>query len=154
MLNFLLLMCVAIIVFAIALVRKKIIRAQYYIARYEQKKHKKKKAIQVMQQQANISDEMLDAYEQQLFDDAATQLLQRPPYSLEQSDAEYIQNEVLKKMPAKTLCYIRHLDLEEWSIYWCLGKQSLEYYVGSYGVFYAHVDRFGAEHTEVVQVDA
>lgn len=57
-----------------------------------------------------------------------------------------IQEDVLRKMPAKTQTQIRQLDLSEWSIYWTFYDQSLEYYVGRYGVFYTHVDRFGQEH--------
>ena len=57
-----------------------------------------------------------------------------------------IQQEVLNKMPAKAHTQIRYLDLGEWSIYWSFYEQSLEYYVGKYGIFISHVDRFGQEH--------
>lgn len=46
---------------------------------------------------------------------------------------------------------IRQMDLGEWSIFWNFYDQSLEYYVGRYGVFYAHVDRFGEEHRHEIR---
>ena len=57
-----------------------------------------------------------------------------------------VQAEVFRKMPVSSKTQIRKMDLGEWSIYWTFYDQSLEYYVGKYGVFYAHVDRFGEEH--------
>lgn len=148
MVKILLGLCLAIIVFALYLVQQKISKAQYYIAQRVPKRGEKKTSLH----SEAITEQRVLASEQQLFDDAAQLFLQRPPYSLELSDAQYIQDELLKKMPAQTVSQIRHLDLDEWSIYWSLQQQSLEYYVGSYGVFYAHVDRFGQEHSHVVQL--
>ena len=59
---------------------------------------------------------------------------------------------MLRKMPGSAKSQIRKMDLGEWSIYWALGGQSLEYYAGKYGVFYAHVDRFGAERRQEIRV--
>jgi hypothetical protein len=140
--------------FGIYLVLKKITLAQYYIAKHRSKKEKKKPAISRHTQQPYLVVNDIEAYEKQLFDDIAMIFMQRPPYSLCLEDAHEIQDEVLRKMPSKVSSSVRHLDLEEWSIYWQLEQQSLEYYVGHYGVFYAHVDRFGHEHTQVIQTDA
>ena len=85
-------------------------------------------------------------YEQQLFDDIAEIFLSLKVSSRDPEDAETIQQEVLNKMPAKAHTQIRQLDLGEWSIYWSFYEQSLEYFVGKYGVFITHVDRFGQEH--------
>ena len=85
-------------------------------------------------------------YEQQLFDDIAEIFLSLKVSSRDPEDATAIQQELLNKMPAKAQTQIRQLDLGEWSIYWSFYQQSLEYYVGKYGVFITHVDRFGQEH--------
>ncbi|OTG83801.1 hypothetical protein [Acinetobacter sp. ANC 4648] len=61
-------------------------------------------------------------------------------------NAEQIQANFLNKMPAPTLSQIGEFDLGEWCIYWTYKDQSLEYYVGRYGVFCTHVDRYGTEH--------
>ena len=68
------------------------------------------------------------------------------------AEAEQLQASLLRKMPANSTSQIRKMDLGEWSIYWALGGQSLEYYAGKYGVFYAHVDRFGAERRQEIRV--
>jgi hypothetical protein len=86
------------------------------------------------------------AYEQQLFDDIATILLESDTHEMSKEHAIELQETVLRKMPLKTDTNIRNLDLEEWSIYWGFYHQSLEYYVGRYGVFITHVDRNGNEH--------
>ncbi|MDM1285631.1 hypothetical protein [Acinetobacter indicus] len=85
-------------------------------------------------------------YEQQLFDDVAALFLSLKVSTSDPDDATTIQQELLNKMPAKAQTQIRQLDLGEWSIYWSFYQQSLEYYVGKYGVFITHVDRFGQEH--------
>lgn len=145
--------CLSVIFFGIYIVLKKMALAQYYIAKRRRKKERKKPAITRQISKPDLVVDDLEAYEKQLFDDVATLFMQRPPYSLSLDDAQEIQDEVLRKMPTKTSSLIRHLDLEEWSIYWHLGQQSLEYYVGHYGVFYAHVDRFGKEQTQVIQTN-
>lgn len=88
----------------------------------------------------------VDAYEQQLFDDVAQLLFDAKKHEILKEQATSIQEDVLKKMPIQTQTNIRNLDLEEWSIYWGFYHQSLEYYVGRYGVFITHVDRNGKEH--------
>lgn len=88
----------------------------------------------------------VEEYEQQLFDDVCEIFFEHPPTDRDSEQAVVIQENLLRKLPAKTQTQIRRLDLEEWSIYWTFYDQSLEYYVGRYGVFYTHVDRFGQEH--------
>ena len=72
--------------------------------------------------------------------------------SISQVGRATLQASLLRKMPANSTSQIRKMDLGEWSIYWALGGQSLEYYAGKYGVFYAHVDRFGAERRQECRV--
>ena len=62
------------------------------------------------------------------------------------NQAGRIQQEFLNKMPMNTQSQSGSFDFGEWSIFWSYHDQSLEYYVGRYGVFYAHVDRDGVEH--------
>ncbi|MHA3890810.1 hypothetical protein [Acinetobacter sp. GXMZU3951] len=88
----------------------------------------------------------IEYYEQVLFDDAAQLFFEQNIHIRDLQRAEEIQHNLLKKLPAKTLTQIRQLDLNEWSIYWHFYDQSLEYYVGKYGVFCSHVDRHGEEH--------
>lgn len=88
----------------------------------------------------------VDAYEQQLFDDVASIFLESKTHEMNKDSAQSIQENILIKMPIQTQTNIRNLDLEEWSIYWGFYHQSLEYYVGRYGVFITHVDRDGLEH--------
>lgn len=88
----------------------------------------------------------VEEYEQQLFDNVCQIFFERELAERNLSQAIVVQEDVLRKMPAKTQTQIRKLDLGEWSIYWTFYDQSLEYYVGRYGVFYTHVDRFGEEH--------
>lgn len=95
-------------------------------------------------QEARIDE--VEEYEQQLFDDVCQIFFERELAERNLSQAIVVQEGVLRKMPAKTQTQIRKLDLGEWSIYWTFYDQSLEYYVGRYGVFYTHVDRFGDEH--------
>lgn len=92
-----------------------------------------------------VKDEV-DLYEYQLFDDVSSIFIARNIQSKDKGGASQIQEEVLRKMPLKTKTVIRQLELEEWSIYWRFYDQSLEYYVGKYGVFITHVDRDGKEH--------
>ena len=88
---------------------------------------------------------VVDAYEQQLFDDIAALFMERGKWH-DIADAAQVQTEVFRKMPVSSKTQIRKMDLGEWSIYWTFYDQSLEYYVGRYGVFYTHIDRFGCEH--------
>ena len=84
--------------------------------------------------------------DQVLFDDAVQLFFEQNIHIRDIDAAEDIQRNLLKKLPAKALTQIRKLDLNEWSIYWNFYDQSLEYYVGKYGVFCSHVDRYGEEH--------
>lgn len=96
---------------------------------------------------------MVDAYELELFDDVAQLFFQHQVQIQDRSEAEQLQQELLRKMPMHTGTQIRQMDLGEWSIFWNFYDQSLEYYVGRYGVFYAHVDRFGEEHRQEIRTD-
>ncbi|WP_228212243.1 hypothetical protein [Acinetobacter stercoris] len=96
----------------------------------------------------------VDAEEQRLFDDVAKIFFEEKLNNRVFKNAEQIQHHYLKNMPASTLTQIEKHDLDEWSIFWSFADQSLEYYVGRYGVFYAHVDRFGVEHKiEILDAD-
>lgn len=84
--------------------------------------------------------------EQQLFDEVAQDFFSQKIQIKDLSQAERIHQDILGKMPSKTQSQLGSFDFGEWSIFWHLDDQSLEYYVGRYGVFYAHVDREGVEH--------
>ncbi|WP_111858340.1 hypothetical protein [Acinetobacter sp. CFCC 10889] len=91
--------------------------------------------------------------EQLLFDDIAKMFFEQRLQSQYIDQAEQIQQQFLNKMPAKTNSQIGEFDLGEWCIYWNYHQQSLEYYVGKYGIFYTHVDRFGVEHQDEVKIE-
>lgn len=80
------------------------------------------------------------------FDQVAELLFEQRQHIISRVLAEQIQQRFLNKMPAKCLSQVVDYDLGEWSVYWSFEQQSLEYYVGRYGIFYTHVDRFGQEH--------
>ena len=80
------------------------------------------------------------------FDQVAKLLFENKICQANLEDAAQIQQQFLGKMPAQCHSQITQFDLGEWSVFWNYQQQSLEYYVGRYGVFYTHVDRFGAEH--------
>ncbi|BAP35889.1 hypothetical protein AS4_09490 [Acinetobacter guillouiae] len=84
--------------------------------------------------------------DQRLFDAAAQLFFEQALQTKDFSQAGHIQHEVLSKMPMNTQSQIGSFDFGEWSIFWSYHEQSLEYYVGRYGVFYAHVDHHGIEH--------
>jgi len=96
---------------------------------------------------------VVDAYELELFDDVAQLFFQHQVQIQDRNEAEQLQQELLRKMPMHTGTQIRQMDLGEWSIFWNFYDQSLEYYVGRYGVFYAHVDRSGEEHRQEIRTD-
>ena len=84
--------------------------------------------------------------QQILFDDVARLFMQQ---CIEQRDSRVVfamRDDLLSKLPEKTCHEVRRLALEEWSIYLIFGSQSYEYYIGHYGIFQLHVDRFGEEH--------
>lgn len=81
-----------------------------------------------------------------LFDDVARLFMQQ---CIEQRDSRAVfamRDDLLSKLPKDTQHEVRRLDLDEWSIYLTFSTQSYEYYIGRYGVFQLHVDRFGEEH--------
>ena len=84
--------------------------------------------------------------QQVLFDEVARLFMQQ---CIEQRDSRAVfamRDDLLSKLPEDTQHEVRRLDLDEWSIYLTFGSQSYEYYIGRYGVFQLHVDRFGEEH--------
>jgi|SRR5690606_3715362 len=91
---------------------------------------------------------VIDAYELQLFDDVARLFFQAAIKVTDREQAQQLQQKWLNRMPMQTSTLIRKMDLEEWSIYWNFYDQSLEYYVGRYGIFCTHVDRHGEEHKQ------
>lgn len=88
----------------------------------------------------------IELEDQQLFDDVARLMFEKKMIQKNVSCAEQIQAEFLNKMPAQTQSQIGEFDLGEWCVFWTHHQQSLEYYVGRYGVFYTHVDQNGIEH--------
>ena len=84
--------------------------------------------------------------DQRLFDAAAQLFFEQALQTKDFSQAGHIQHDVLSKMPMNTQSQIGSFDFGEWSVFWSYHEQSLEYYVGRYGVFYAHVDHQGVEH--------
>lgn len=101
-----------------------------------------------------IADQAIDlAYNQLLFDQVAELLFESKIATSDRQLAEQIQQRYLAKMPAQALSQVGAFELGEWSIFWTFQKQSLEYYVARYGVFYTHVDRFGREHSAQHQLD-
>lgn len=101
----------------------------------------KAKAIDIKIEPMAYNDE-----EQLLFDEVAKLLFEQQLQAMYIEQADNIQQQYLNKMPPKTDSQIGEFDLGEWCIYWNYRQQSLEYYVGKYGIFYTHVDRFGIEH--------
>lgn len=84
--------------------------------------------------------------DQRLFDEVAQLFFDKAIQVKDINQAGRIQQEFLNKMPMNTQSQSGNFDFGEWSIFWSYHDQSLEYYVGRYGVFYAHVDRDGVEH--------
>ena len=84
--------------------------------------------------------------DQRLFDEVAQLFFDKAIQVKDINQAGQIQQVFLNKMPMNTQSQSGSFDFGEWSIFWSYHDQSLEYYVGRYGVFYAHVDRDGVEH--------
>ena len=93
-----------------------------------------------------LMDETEHKVEQSRFDAVAKLFFDQNIQSKTIENAEQIQANFLNKMPAATRSQIGEFDLGEWCIYWSYKEQSLEYYVGRYGVFCTHVDCQGVEH--------
>ncbi|NWK74731.1 hypothetical protein HYG93_10635 [Acinetobacter sp. SwsAc6] len=148
MLNFLLWICVLIVLSVLWMVIKKIVKKQRYVERLKRYQAPEKLA-NISAQSAGQNDSIthvVDEYEQQLFDDVASMFCEQHYEVSTLDEAKALQAEILRKMPVTCKTQIRALDLDEYSIYWNFYEQSLEYYMGRYGVFYAHVDRLGTEH--------
>ena len=94
----------------------------------------------------DIEIEIINEEDQRRFDDVAQLMFEKAMIKKDIACAELIQNEYLNKMPTQAQSQIDSFDLGDWSIYWNYKDQSLEYYVGRYGVFYTHVDRNRVEH--------
>ena len=154
MLKFLLFSCLALIFYASWFVGMKIYKTRCYLNR----KHAEKvgPVSSISKQNDSKPEEALhvvDAYELELFDDVAQLFFQHQVQIQDRNAAEQLQQDLLRKMPMHTGTQIRQMDLGEWSIFWNFYDQSLEYYVGRYGIFYAHVDRFGEEHRQEIRND-
>jgi len=153
MLKFLLLLCFIIAIVAVWIVVRKIIITQRYVAKLKPARTPQKKSC-ISEQQVVRETELpvvVDEYEQQLFDDVAVLFFQCEHKVNSPDEAVLLQTKVLKKMPMSSKTQIRHLDLDDHSIYWTFFDQSLEYYMGKYGVFYTHVDRDGTEHKKEIR---
>ena len=94
----------------------------------------------------NIEIEIINEEDQRRFDDVAQLMFEKAMIKKDIACAELIQSEYLNKMPTQAQSQIGSFDLGDWSIFWNYKDQSLEYYVGRYGVFYTHIDRNGVEH--------
>ena len=150
MLILLLAICLLLSLYVAWMIASKIQITQYYRQLLNQRKLKKPAIRPKRDEPAHERLLLIEEYEQQLFDDAASLFIKEPHPSIQSTEAEQLEAELLKKMPAKTQAYIRQMDLGEWSIFWIFFEQSLECYVGQYGIFYTHVDRFGQEHRHTV----
>lgn len=147
MLKILIILICIILGYAAFILLQKISKAQFHIQKYQAKKSWiiKPQAITSKAIEDRLIERTVDAYELALFDDIAQHFLQQKLRIRDIVHATSIQSEWLNKMPMHTRTEIRHMDLNEWSIIWQFYEQSLEYYVGRYGVFYTHVDRDGIE---------
>lgn len=153
-LKFLIFSCLALIIYAMWFIGMKIYKTQRYV---KSKRVKKADPIssstEENQSESQETLHVVDAYELELFDDVAQLFFQHQVQIQDRNEAEQLQQELLRKMPMHTGTQIRQMDLGEWSIFWNFYDQSLEYYVGRYGVFYAHVDRFGEEHRQEIRTN-
>lgn len=151
MVKLLLLLCILTAAAAAWVIAVKIYKTQQFIRKLSKYAAPPERAGVTDAPPRARAEQQADAEEQRLFDDIAELFMQRPQlHGL--AEAEQLQASLLRKMPANSTSQIRKMDLGEWSIYWALGGQSLEYYAGKYGVFYAHVDRFGAERRQEIRV--
>ena len=80
------------------------------------------------------------------FDDVSKLLFEKELCKKDFKLAAQIQSEFLNKMPTQAQSQINKFEQGEWSIFWGYKSQSLEYYVGRFGVFITHVDGSGNEH--------
>lgn len=156
MVKLLLMLCILIVIAVAWMIGIKIYKTRRMLKQWRKYQAPARGASVTDVQDAAREEEtaaVVDAYEQQLFDDIAALFMQEGQlHAL--ADAEQVQADVFRKMPVSSKTQIRKMDLEEWSIYWTFYDQSLEYYVGKYGVFYAHVDRFGEEHKQDIRAQS
>lgn len=153
-LKFLIFSCLALILYAMWFIGMKIYKTQRYVkSKRVEKKGPISSSTEESQPESQETLHVVDAYELELFDDVAQLFFQYQVQIQDRNEAEQLQQELLRKMPMHTGTQIRQMDLGEWSIFWNFYDQSLEYYVGRYGVFYAHVDRFGEEHRQEIRTD-
>nr|WP_089603678.1 hypothetical protein [Acinetobacter piscicola] len=96
--------------------------------------------------QIAVEEVPVSEQDQRLFDEVAQLFFDKAIQVKDVNQAGQIQQEFLNKMPMSTQSQSGNFDFGEWSIFWSYHDQSLEYYVGRYGIFYAHVDREGVEH--------
>ena len=139
--------------YAAFIILQKISKTQFYLKKYQAKKLQLSKQPVITPKKTELvpTERVVDAYELELFDDIACQFIMQAIRSRDVSEASIIQSEWLNKMPMHTHTEIRHLDLNEWSIVWQFYDQSLEYYVGRYGIFYMHVNQYGHEQHVKIQ---
>ena len=152
MFKLLLLLCIFLLFNAAWIVGRKIYKTQSYLS--AQRAEKPEQIASISEHVMTTHEEqvhLVDAYELELFDDVAQLFFQRQVHIENRAQAEQLQQELLQKMPMHSGTQIRQMDLGEWSIFWNFYDQSLEYYVSRYGVFYAHVDRFGEEHRQEIR---
>jgi len=95
---------------------------------------------------AKTEEQPVSEQDQMRFDEVAKLFFESAVQEKNINQAEKIQKDVLTKMPINTQSQCSAFDFGEWSIFWNYHEQSLEYYVGRYGIFYAHVDHQGREH--------
>lgn len=152
MLKLLLWICFLIMLNVVWMVLKKVAKKQRYLKRLTLYQAPEKKPCVTQQCTAHELPiaHVVDEYEQQLFDDVADIFCESTHKVSNADEAKILQADILRKMPVTCKTQIRALDLNEYSIYWNFYEQSLEYYMGRYGVFYTHVDRFGAEHKKEI----
>ena len=153
-LKFLIFSCLAQILYATWFIGMKIYKTQRYVnTKRVEKEDPISSSTEESQPESQETLHVVDAYELELFDDVAQLFFQHQVQIQDRNEAEQLQQELLRKMPMHTGTQIRQMDLGEWSIFWNFYDQSLEYYVGRYGIFYAHVDRFGEEHRQEIRTD-
>jgi hypothetical protein len=141
---FLIISCILALI-AVAFIILNIYRTQTNMLRQqEQELHQDKMYLKFMDD-SGTSQDQVNSYEQQLFDDAAQLFLEDEISIDDVNQAHRIQAAVLKKMPPRTHSEIRKVGITDWVISWNYYGQSLEYYVRRQGIFYVHVDRLGHE---------
>lgn len=150
MLKLLLLLLIFICVYALWMVMKKVQKKQRAVQRSSSYLINNQHVAQADVQKNELKD-FIDPDQKRLFDNMAQLFLQQHYCLTEIQQGQVLQQEWLSKMPLQTVTEVRQLDLGEWSIVWSLAQQSLEYYVGTYGWFYTHVDLNGVEHRNEIR---